>query len=239
MIFLTEAPNDADLIPLLGAKAQVIPLSHGDFSWFGVWEDSDPIQVCGDRKKVDDLIKCVNDGRHLSQVERAHAAGYRYQFVIIEGRYRRGKDGLLEVPRAGKWNTHFTNVEYHRVEAYLNQLTWYGHVRVMTSHTPSETADRVVELYSMFQRPPEEHTSLNAIYSEAPPQVRMFGPPSLIKKVAKELPGVGWKRAAAVEAQFPSVLALAQATPEDIEKVEGIGKRIAFRVHNAIREIAR
>jgi ERCC4-type nuclease len=235
MILLTTADNDKDLIPIFGSRAIPVPLEHGDFSWMGVWSNDEPIQVCGDRKKVDDLIACVTDGRHMEQVRKAYEAGFTRQFIIVEGQYRKSThSGILEVPRRGGWIESFTGIEYHRVAAYLNQLHWLLNVQVMRSASPRDTVEQVCELHSMFQQAPENHKSLQKIFSPPPPRVDLMRRPTVEEKVAVQLPGLGWGRGRAAAEHFISIKRLANATPEDWMEIDGIGEKTAVNVVEAI-----
>ncbi len=56
----------------------------------------------------------------------------------------------------------------------------------------------------------------------------------MLRRVAKELPGIGWERSLAVEKHFVSVLAMMLAKSPEWEKVDGIGKTLAQKIVKAI-----
>lgn len=235
MIYLTTAHNDRSLIPLFGGLAIAAPIPHGDFNFFGIWQDNTPAKVCGDRKKIGDLVSCINSGRHLQQLQQAHASGFTHQFIIVEGLMQPGGDGLLHVRKGRDWAPHYPNIEYHRVDAYLNQIDQYMGVQVKRSMSPAETVAMVVALYHLFQKAPNDHNTMKMMYSPPPPQIGFFHGPSLLRRVAKELPGIGWERSLAVEGHFESVYEMATATPSEWLDVEGIGKKTAEKVVREIR----
>jgi ERCC4-type nuclease len=238
VIYCTTSANDADLIPLFGARAMQAPLQFGDFSWYGLWYEKEPIMVCGDRKKLGDIISSVENGRHVAQVQRAYKAGYKFQFIVLEARYRKGGNGLVEEYHNGHWYGHHSNLEYYRLEAYLNQMAWMGNVHLIQTETPRETVERVVELYSMFQMPPEEHSTLNQLYSPPQPKASLMGPPSLLRRMSKELQGVGWGKSGLVEEHFGSVERMVNATQEEWQGIYGVGKTIAENVYTEMREVS-
>ena len=80
MIYLTTAANDRDLVRLFGDLAMDVPIQYGDFIFHGK-VGGEVVRVCGERKKFSDLVACINDGRHVQQVQSAHEAGFQYYFL--------------------------------------------------------------------------------------------------------------------------------------------------------------
>ncbi len=236
MIFITTSPNDADMIPLLSDWGKPDKsFTAGDFGWWG--ELDGQIMVCGDRKKLPDLVNCVNDGRHIKQVQTAYEQGFLFQFVVVEAIYRCDPVTKLLQHRRGKgWRDYQPVIEYSRVAMYLHELSVYGGVRVISTSSPEQTAAEVVALYRTFQGGPDSHSSLKKVYSEPPPTAYLGKRPSLMIRIAKELPGVGWTRAHAAADHFPSVPAMVCASTEEWVKVDGIGKEIAAKVTTALWE---
>ena len=58
--------------------------------------------------------------------------------------------------------------------------------------------------------------------------------PSLMRRVAKELPGIGWERSLVVEAKWDSVRDMVNAPVEEWLELDGIGKGIASRVQEEL-----
>jgi ERCC4-type nuclease len=118
-------------------------------------------------------------------------------------------------------------LSFRRVQAYLDQLSWYGGVRVYTTATARQTVAMVIGLHDMFQIPPGEHGSLHKLYSEPIPHINLMGRPSLTRRVAKELPHIGWTKSKAVEETFESVKMMVNASEEDWMEMDGVGEKIA------------
>ncbi len=78
----------------------------------------------------------------------------------------------------------------------------------------------------MFQKPPEKHGSLEQFYHQ-PVRIDLLRKPSLIRKVAAELPGIGWEKSKGIAVKFGSVAAMVEASVADWETVPGIGKSLA------------
>jgi len=237
MIYLTTAINDALLEPLFGGLAISAPIPHGDFAFFGVWEDNRPIRVCGERKKIDDLVGCINDtGRYMNQLRTAREAGFEFLFMVLEAHMRPGADGVLMVPKGRDWSPHRSYIEYKRVDTYLDELWYYAGVVVKRSHTAKETVDQVVDLYKLFQAPPEEHSSLKQFYTPQLPVLDLWERPNLVRRVAKELKGIGWERSKAVAKRFGSVLEMCEAGEKEWAEIEGIGDKTAKSAVNELRK---
>jgi DNA integrity scanning protein DisA with diadenylate cyclase activity len=54
--------------------------------------------------------------------------------------------------------------------------------------------------------------------------------PSLVRRVAKELPDIGWERSFTIEQRWPTVREMVNAPADDWVKLEGIGKGIASKI---------
>ena len=234
MIYLTEAANDRSLLPMFGGLATLAPLTAGDFAFFGKWTDGQAVRVCGERKKVPDLVACIGDGRYLNQVRAAKEASFDFLFLIVEGMMRPGSDGLLEVYKGKGWRPLFPHIEYKRVDNFLDQVAFIMGVKVKRSMSVKETVAQVIDVYSMFQKAPDEHTSMQQFYTPPLP-THLFIKPGLVRRMAKELAGIGWDRALAVDRAFHSVREMTEATEKDWLAVEGIGKKTANSAYEEIR----
>lgn len=237
MIYLTSSPNDSDLLPLfsnIGVPHCPMPLPHGDFCWFGWWWEGEEIKVCGDRKKLGDLARCMGDGRHLQQVQDAHQAGFKFAFLIPEGDWRYGKrSGLVEVPRGKEWVPLIPNTQNSHWRAYLDEIEWYLGVKVRYTRSARETVQTVVGLWSMFQQRPEEHKSLHLFHEPQAP-TGVLKRPSLLRRTVNQWPGIGWERSQAVEERArekkQGLKEVVWWSEEEWMEVEGVGKKTAAGV---------
>jgi len=225
MIYTTEAPNDDDLHEALGSIAVRAPVPHGDAVFFGVNSDSSPIRIACERKKVSDMVASVLDGRYLSQAQAASDAGFDQLVLIVEGEIRVAKDGSIRTR---------PDIQYSRFDRYMTDLSLLGGILVKRSAHVQETAAIVKATWLWFQRP--DHQSLNVIYNQPHPHVTLTKP-SLVRRIAKELPGIGWGRSAAVDSFFPSVVSLVMATENDWKSIDGIGPKTAKQVVAALSSL--
>lgn len=242
MIKVSDADGSRELFPLFHDGCSLEHLEHGDFTFYGIWEDDEVVSVCIERKRLLDLIQCMHDGRHMDQVRAAANAGFDFMFVFFEidiGEYRIDPDRDLQwvhKGRNGQWYPLKPKVDFIRTENYLNQLELYLGVRRRDTLGPMQTVASVMALHDMFQLPPSEHKSLERFRVMAPPRLDLLGKPTLLRRVAKELPGIGWDRSQAVEDKFGSVLKMTEASVEDWESILGIGPTTAMNAFLDIRK---
>jgi ERCC4-type nuclease len=245
MILVASSPSDPfnqDLLPYIGGLAQPYPLQYGDINFFGVWEDSRPVQVCIERKKLSDIVQCVlNTGRHMQQVQDANEAGFEFIFIFVEGIFRPSpRTGLIEVRSGSRWiplsrvptkTGRMPDLEYKRLDDYLNQLDLYLGVKSRRPSNAIETARMVIDLYLMFRKPPDTHTSLRQFYTPPDSYAGFLDRPSLLRKIASQLPDVGWVRSKAFEEEFGTLdnlcRVIADGDVKALRKVGGVGKKIA------------
>ncbi len=243
-IYTSNLPNDEDMNRALGSVALPLPIATGDACFSGLGENSQPILVCVERKKVGDLVSCILNGRYLHQLQIAKNNGADVFCLIVEGTYRPSpEDSLVEVPvwgvnprtlrRGLMWVPVKPAIAYSRLDQYLTELAYLVGVIVKRSRDVRETAAIIKALWDNFQKPPDKHNSLHAIY-KAPVSTVLLVPPSLVRRVASELPGIGWQRSQVVAEHFPSVEAMVAAEVGEWAKLDGIGKKTAEKVVAAL-----
>lgn len=139
----------------------------------------------------------------------------------------------MEVRRGKSWSPYTATgkeFDYNRFMDYLNEIYWLGGVQVITTHSTKQSVEAIVSVYRVLSKPPEGHRILDKFYSAPIPKVSLLGVPSLIERMAKELPGVEWKRSKAIAARFVTVRRMARATEEEWLDVPMIGRGILDRI---------
>jgi len=246
-VYCSNLPNDQDLIRTLGSMAVPIPIAFGDCVFWGVGDDDEVIRVCIERKKAGEFASCIRTGRYLHQAHLAKQAGMDVLCLIVEGQTRASPDdGLLEVPvwqpfitRNGEqrrkqiWEPVKPATAYSRFDQYLTELAYLANIIVKRSSDVRETASIIKALWDNFQTPPGKHVSLRYIYSQPPPRVQLVRP-SLARRVASELDGIGWEKSGVVARHFGSVRAMVEADSKEWASLDGIGKRTAESI---VREL--
>jgi len=244
IILCSNLPNDQDMIKALGRDAFPLPL-FTDCCFMGVGDDGSALTIAVERKKIGDLAQCMNDGRLVHQMQTAKENNADVFVLIVEGRYRRNpEDGLLEIPvwrinpRTGKraefWDPVKPITQFSRFEQYLFELDWLAGVVVKETENVQGTADTIKAIYDNFQRSPDRHQSLKQFFADRPPTV-LLSRPGLVRRVAKELDGVGWVRSGDVAKKFPTVRDMVDADVKDWMSIPGIGKKLAGEIVRSLQ----
>jgi len=244
--YVTNEPNDKDLAKQL-TLATPIEMQCGDVAFTGKWTDNEEMWVWCERKKLGDLVACALDtGRLLRQIQEAHQAGFKFFFLIVEAMFRKDPaTGLLQQLRGKNWanytlGSNTKTIPYSRISGYLNQLRYYLNIQVYITRSVRETADTVMEVYSMFQTSPEDHSSLKQFATTPEPVASFLQKPSLIRRMAKELPGIGWDRSKDIEEELGSARELCRVLADGdwvrLLGIEGIGRGIVTKIDGELDE---
>ncbi len=242
-IYTSSYPNDIDMIRALGPIAVPMPL-FTDACFAGVGDNNTQLLIGVERKKLGDLASCIRDGRLMFQLQVSKEAGCDVLCLIVEGDCRPNpEDGVLEMPVWGfnaklKRSQHWTPVlpitTYSRFDQYLTELDYLAGVIVKRSRNVQETAAIIKALWLNFQTAPGDHNSLKQMFKPPAPTVQLVRP-SLVRRVASELPSIGWERSRAVAEHFPTVAAMVAAEVKEWAALDGIGKKTAVKVVQALR----
>lgn len=243
-ILVTTAPNDDDLFSSLNATGMAtrMAIQFGDVNHYGLWTGNQVITVCGERKKTMDLVGCIrSSGRHLQQIRESFAHHDRTYLIWEQTpEIRRSSDGLIEIKglhAAGKkglslWNTIYDaglgpNLPWAQFQGYLHQLPAYLGVQVVRTRGLQDTVEQIIAIHSMYQQPPEAHSSLQKFYQ--PPLVHDYlEQPSLLRRMAKELSGIGWETSKGLDDKYRTGEMFNDAVMwGDLTEVDGIGKKTA------------
>lgn len=252
MIFATTAANDKDLRAQLKKRLGAIPIftaiPHGDVNIVGKWRNGDGYRALVERKKLGDIISCIENGRYLAQWQQAREAGWEDMWFCaeIDKSFREDPHtGMIRVKRGNKWYDMKPTFMWSRVEDFLFQIQWILGVKLIRTSSPEETGRAVARLYQMYSDPPENHKTLQKIFTPACGDKnedvvsRLFNKPSVLRKVAVQLPGIGWERSKDVELVFGSIRELALADVPQWRAVPGIGKKVATQVVEELRRDVR
>ncbi len=241
-IYTSNLPNDADMIRALGSIAVPMPL-FTDACFAGVGDNDTPLLVGVERKKLGDLASCIHDGRLMFQLQVSKEAGCDVLCLIVEGDCRPNpEDGVLEMPvwginaklkRSQYWTPVLPITTYSRFDQYLTELDYLAGVVVKRSRNVLETAAIIKALWLNFQTAPGDHNSLKQMF-KSPVQGVQLVRPSLVRRVASELPGIGWERSRVVAEHFQSIRAMVEAPVPEWAALDGIGKKTAAKVVQAL-----
>lgn len=241
MILLTTAANDQDIAPLFNPSlvgpniAQYgSEVYYGDFVFWG-YAYRKAVKVSGDRKTLTDLIACIQNGRHLFQIQRARAAGFDIIFLVCEFEIRQTSKGQIEILEPdGSFRLYDRDFSHNRIFSYLAEIALLCGVQVFWSGSPQHTVDIVEGLHNLLQRP--KHGSLETMWTPSNPYFDfMTEPPSLVRKIAAQFQGVGFELSEVLAARYQTPYNLIMASPKDHQQLPGIGPKIAKSIYESAR----
>lgn len=209
-----------------GLRVEKAKLEFGDFDWQGLGPKGECAVVL-ERKRIDDLVQSMTTGRLSGFQLNGLAENYDYGYLVVEGIWRPGPGGELEVSNGhGGWQTR--RMHTRAITNYVMGLAFRAGLTPWRTSTPEDTVSFVVDQYRMWtDKEWHEHKSHDTVYAPADPSgalrgMRLSFVPrriSLAEKVAMQLPGLDDKARYAAQA-FPTVRKLVNAS---FEEWEGMG----------------
>jgi len=247
-IVVDRRMGSKELAPLFlpyGIQAEVKELEFGDV----VFEGYGPAGRCliaVERKRIEELAASIETRRLSGHQLPGMAEQYDYCYLIVEGIWRPGPDGGLQIGSGnfsleqsfgGRWFRSRNGLTYRAVDNYLSTLELRAGVVYRRSLDAEETVAMVVDLWRWWQEKTwEEHSSHLAVYAPAEQRGRLRlerRAIPLAEKWAMQLPGVD-TRARLVANHFGSARAMACATEQQWMEIDGIGKVTAKKAVRAI-----
>ena len=245
MILVDNRIGSACLVPPLqhlGIPCELTQLEYGDAAFVGNGPYG-PMSIAIERKTLNDLIESMRNGRLTGHQLIGLRKNYDLCYLLIEGIFTPSYDGsgtIMQLTEKNYWRAIPQNsVKYKELDSFLCTLTSKCGVIVLKSANIWESSHILGNLHRWWSREWDEHESHFGMYT---PKFMPTGgevlltKASLLRRIAKELEGVGYTRSKAVEQHFSSVEAMVNATVKQWMEIEGIGKITAERIVKSIRE---
>lgn len=235
MILVDDRTGSKELLRLFPkGTAELARLDSADFCFLGNGPEAEPWMVGIERKKLPDLLGDL--GRFTGHQLPSMQDEYQVVYLIIEGVWRRNfSSGLLDVARKGGWrplSLGSRRFMHRELDGLLTTLTMAANVHIRQTSNSEDTASLIVNLYRWWTNKEfEEH---RAHLTREPPSSTIRRP-NLVERLAKELPGIGWKKAREAAAAFATPMALVLSSEEEWRQLPGVGKVLAARVVNALQ----
>lgn len=234
MLIVDERVGSKDLLIALqnlGVPAELGHLYSGDVSFIGRGINDAPVYIGLELKRTTDLIGSLRSRRFQGfQLERL-VNTYDRAWLISEGMWREGDGGILEVYQAG-WRPALAGprgVMASDLESWILSQTIRGGLGYRHCSHRVDTIRFIGVLYHWWvDRALDEHRGHQAIYTPSPDQAS-FVAPSLLRKIAAQLDGIGWEKSTAIETHFKTVVEMVEASESDWLEIPGIGKTLARR----------
>jgi len=164
-------------------------------------------RVVVEYKRVPDFVNSIIDGRLLHQLRALRAA--RRPLIVIEG-----EEDLYGV----------RNVHPNALLGMLGTIAVSYNIPVLFTRTPSETAALFV---SIARREATQAPTQEQLHAQKPRTLA-----EQQRYVVASLPEIGAKNAERLLNHFKTVRALVNASPDELEGVQGIGKKRAKSLHD-------
>jgi len=233
VIFIDDRVGSKEIAPYITTEHELTRLESADFAFTGV--GSEGIATIGvERKTVSDLLNSMVTGRLVAVQLPKMLSSYTRVYLLIEGFWQAEENtGLLQVLRRGwvdieRGGRRFMAKDLHK---FINTLDTLANVSIRSSRGRRDTGTILDALYEWWQKPYEDHVGHLAMKRE---QDVVLARASVLRRVAAQLPGIGWKRSRDVAESFTSVGNMARATEEEWLAIDGIGKETAKKVVKAI-----
>lgn len=242
MIYVDDRVGSKEIIPYFkpwGVDVESTQLNSADFCFVGYGEDGDSM-VGIERKRVSDLIQSMREGRLSGHQLPKLLDDYQYVYLLVEGVYRPGPTGALEVLKGRDWRAYGSGqgrkpIMYAEVDNYLNSLSLRTPVMVKRSNDERETAAIVVNLWKHFQKEWDKHHSHQGVYAPVPEPKKVGWKRESwslkqeeVRAVASQIPGID-RKCDAVARKFHTVGEMVSAREGKWLEIPGIGKELAVR----------
>jgi ERCC4-type nuclease len=224
MIRIDSRVGSKELEPLFlayGIRAEKTTLDYGDFDFEGNGPNS-RVAICFERKQLSwrsvDLAESMFTDRLNGHQLPGMADRYDYAYLIIEGVWRHGAQGELEIPdRWGNWKAR--QVPARAIVNFTMALAIQAGVIPWRSMSPIGTVAFIVDQYRWWQKRWHEHGSTEVVYAPADPRLGMgihLNPrkASFREKVIMQTPGLDEKARWAAK-YFKSAREAANASAEE------------------------
>lgn len=239
MIYVDDRIGSADLIGHLRhwhVPCQLARLDFGDAAFGGNGPDG-PVSIGIEIKKVHDALNCMADGRFAGHQLPGLVQDYDRVWMVVEGWYSADfSTGVLLAPGQRRRDLAIgaRRFMYRDLDNWCTSLEMCAGVRVRRVGDRVETARVIADIFGWFQKDWDEHHSHLAIH-DAGPDRALLVKPTLCRKIAAQLPGVGWKRSIDVAGKFVTTHDMVTARVDEWESIPGIGPGIARKVYDALR----
>ncbi|HEY5959948.1 MAG TPA: ERCC4 domain-containing protein [Polyangiaceae bacterium] len=218
-----------------GVDVEECILPSGDIEIIGNGPGGIPLSIGVEYKSVEDAVACMRNGRFADQARRMNDY-YNISWLLIEGRIANTEaQDSISVLRGSKWFPIPGNITYQEFSSWTVTMAQAAGILLWRTESLVETVNwlRALELW-WTAKDWEQHRAHQAVYE--PPLGSPFVEPSLAHRVARQLPSLGTVKAERAAKHFGSVLKLATATSTEWQKIEGIGKKMATQIVQAIEK---
>ena len=187
MLIIDPRSGSGELQPLfrpLGVDTSLQSIEAADFLHYG--NGPSGLELIGyERKALGDMISSMRDKRLTGHQFPAMMEMYQQIYIIVEGKWRIGATGAIEVPRWGRgklsWGPMYAkskSILYTELDHYQAEYEHKYGYKVTFAHTQDQnhTAAFIASRYRFWNdREWNQHDRTNAIYSAYDPSAAAGG----------------------------------------------------------------
>ncbi len=248
MILADAAVGSHELIARInkrGVPCQKDNLPFGDFMFEGKTDQGNKM-IGIERKKVPDMVDCIDSARYAGHQQIGMSQWFRFRFLIIEGIWKAHHEDLNLMHVVGKEYRPFMHgrypVRYSKLFRYLISAQLTGGAYVIYSPSDTQTVINICEIYHFFQKRWEDHTAMQAIYV---PPVASFTTPTLLLEFLSRLHGLGSKLAPLAAKHFsryggtPAEKIARVLKADEVEwlMIEGVNPKVVGKIMKELHEL--
>lgn len=213
-----------DHLARFGLQVSTVRLDFADL----VIESCDGRLIGYERKKLTDLIACMQDRRLAGFQLQGMRGLYDRVEIIVEGLWKPGENDSIEIASNGRWVTLYhrgSGISYRQVDSFLYSQYELAGVPYWRTGSTAETASLYASRYHWWQKDYDLHKSHDSLFSNDPTaqkrgSVTVFnGAPNPVVLMAAQIPGIDAK-AWDVGKWFNSPAEMILADVSDWRKVE-------------------
>ena len=224
-------------LPRLGCKCELSPLDFGDAAFEGNGPNGS-ICIGIERKTLPDMLACIEDARYAAHQRPGLLSTYQYSILMLEGVWKPDSvtGYLMECVATLTWRPYRQSsrmTQYSKLFRYLLSIQLGGQSVVCTRDL-EHTAYNIRECFAYFSKPWDQHTALLETQKLNLPS--LTGRPSLVRRWASDLDGVGVKSSMEAERIFRTPFELAKADEGDWMRIPGVGAKTARSIIKQIHE---
>lgn len=239
MILVDPATGSGELLPVIqkfSVPCKLEPLPFGDVCFTGNGPKG-TIGIGIERKKIHDILACINDARFSGHQLPGLLNMYKVRYLYIEQFFYPNSDGMLRQSIDGSYFfLRKPPTQYDRLYRYLLSVNLAG-VSVIFTRDIYQTAYNICATYWYFQKEWDKHDSLKRTQDIFVPTADPH--PPLVQKWAKCIDGVGDKLCTRAAQLFKTPYDLANADPSDWMMIPGISEATAEDIVNQIMGVKR
>lgn len=200
-----------------------------------------PCRVAFERKRISEVLGTIESGKFSGGQLKRLCKEFDFVYFILEGKYRRNPvTEQIELPRGRKGAYRAgafegQNIHWLRLDSFLNTLrlktgTSHADLHVIKTHSPGQTCVEIKAIHHWFtSKRFNSHGSHLRFEVRGGNRVQLFHP-KMVRAMSKELPGIGWERAAQVELLMGSMEGAVEAGVDRWAMIDGITHKRARRI---------